>query len=116
VTRPAAHSAGALHLRFEADGTAIVFSGDTGPSEHLARLAEGADLLVCECSFPDETPEEGHLTPSAIAAVADAARPREIWLTHLYPMVDPALAVATIAKTGIPVRRAADLDEWPRRR
>jgi ribonuclease BN (tRNA processing enzyme) len=113
VSRPAAHGAGALHLRFEADGTAVVFSGDTGPSEHLAELASRADLLVCECSFPDQTPEEGHLTPSQVAALADAARPREVWLTHLYPMVDPALAVATVAKTGIPVRRVADLDRWP---
>jgi len=113
VTRPAAHSAGALHLRFEAEGAAIVFSGDTGPSDQLVQLASGADLLVCECAFPDEAPEEGHLTPSAVATIVDAAKPREVWLTHLYPMVDPALAVATVAKTGVPVRRAADLDRWP---
>jgi len=112
VSRPAAHGAGALHLRFEADDASVVFSGDTGPSDQLVELASGADLLVCECSFPDETPEEGHLTPSYVAALADAARPREIWLTHLYPMVDPAEAVATVAKTGIKVRRTADLDRW----
>ncbi|MBX2798105.1 MAG: ribonuclease Z [Myxococcales bacterium] len=115
-TRPANHSASALHLRFEAHGRAVVFSGDTGPSDGLVQLARGADLLVCECAGPDDAPLEGHLTPSQVAAIAAAARPEELWLTHFYPMVDPQRAVATVAETGVPVRRARDLDslELPR--
>lgn len=109
-TRPANHSAAALHLRFEADGAAIVFSGDTGPSDALAELARDADLLVCECACPDDAPIEGHLTPSQVAAIVDAAQPREVWLTHFYPNVVAQEAVATVARTGVAVRRAADLD------
>ncbi len=111
-TQPANHGASALHLRLEADGAAIVFSGDTGPSEALARLAHNVDLLVCECAAPDSDPIPGHLTPSDVAAIADAARPRELWLTHLYPGVDASAAIATVARTGVAVRRAADLDAW----
>ena len=111
-TRPANHSAGALHLRFEADDTAVVFSGDTGPSEALADLAADADLLVCECACPDDSPVEGHLTPSQVAAIVDAARPRAVWLTHFYPAVDEARALATVRATGVPVRRADDLDRF----
>lgn len=33
---------------------AIVFTGDTGPSEAVARLAKGADVLVAEASYRDE--------------------------------------------------------------
>lgn len=117
-TAPAIHSAGALHLRFEADGAAVVFSGDTGPSPALTRLARGADLLVCECAGSDADPIPGHLTPRDVAAVVDAARPAAVWLTHLYPQVDPDLAVATVARTGVPTRRADDGDVWssPRQR
>jgi ribonuclease BN (tRNA processing enzyme) len=109
-TAPAAHSAGALHLRFEFGDVAVVFSGDTGPSEALVTLAAGADLLVCECASSASSPVPGHLTPSDVAAIASRARPEEIWLTHFYPRSDPDRAVAEVAEAGIPTRRAADGD------
>jgi ribonuclease BN (tRNA processing enzyme) len=111
-TRPARHPAGALHLRFEADGSAVVFSGDTGASEDLVALATGADLLVCECAGSDEHRIDDHLWPSEIARIAAEARPAEIWLTHLYPGVDADQAIEKVAATGIPTRRARDLDVW----
>lgn len=109
-TAPANHSAGALHLRFEADGASVVFSGDTGPSEALVTLATGADLLVCECAGSDDRPLDGHMTPSAVADLAARAWPREVWLTHLSERVDPARAVETVAATGVPTRRVRDLE------
>lgn len=111
-TRPAVHGAGALHLRFEAEGRSVVFSGDTAASEELIALAEGADLLVCECAGPDDDPIPGHLTPRDVAEIARRARPREIWLTHLYPGVDPKIAVEAVSATGVPTRRADDGDVW----
>ncbi len=111
-SRPAHHSAGALHLRFEADGRAVVFSGDTAASAALEELARGADLLVCECAGSDEAPVPGHLCPSEVAALVAAARPGEVWLTHLYPHVDPLRAVATVAATGVPTRHAHDGLVW----
>jgi ribonuclease BN (tRNA processing enzyme) len=114
VTRPAKHSAGALHLRFEADGIAIVVSGDTGPSEALVELAKGAELLVCECSTSDARPLplEGHMTPGAVADFVAKARPREVWLTHLFGHVNAAEAFRTVAKAGAKVRRPNDLQIW----
>ncbi|MEZ4241891.1 MAG: ribonuclease Z [Myxococcota bacterium] len=112
TTRPANHSAGALHLRFEAGGRAVVFSGDTGPSEALAALAAGADLLVCECASSPAAPIPGHLDAHQVAAIVDQARPAAVWLTHLYPEVDPEHALRTVAATGVPVRRADDLDRF----
>ncbi|MEQ1501172.1 MAG: MBL fold metallo-hydrolase [Myxococcota bacterium] len=108
-SRPANHAAAALHLRWSAGGRSVVFSGDTGPSEALAVLAAGADLLVCECGGD----VEGHLGPAQVAAIVDAARPAAVWLTHLYPDVDPAEAVSTVARTGVPTRLAADGDAFP---
>ncbi|MBT3218911.1 MAG: hypothetical protein HN348_07445, partial [Proteobacteria bacterium] len=111
---PANHTPEALHFRFEACGYSVVFSGDTAESASLIRLAEGADLLVCECGGSDDTPLAGHLTPSAIAALATKAQPREIWLTHFYPVVDRTLALNLVSRSGIPVRLANDGDYWSR--
>jgi len=112
TTRPAHHSAGALHLSFEADGRRVVFSGDTGPSEALVELASGCDLLVCECAGSDDEPVPGHLWPAEVARVVREAQPGLVWLTHLYPHVDPDEAVATVAAEGRPVRHAHDGDAW----
>jgi len=109
---PATHQACALHLRFEADGSSVTFSGDTGWSDHLVALAAGTDLLVCECGGSDEEPIDDHLYPSAIRRLVQDARPREVWLTHLYPEVDPGRALQVIAEAGVATRRANDLDRW----
>lgn len=111
-TLPAAHSAGALHLRFEFGGHVVVFSGDTGPSETLVQLATGADLLVVECAGSDDAPVAGHMTPTDVAAVLSRARPARTWVTHFYPHVDVAAAMTTIAASGSTVRRAEDGDRW----
>ena len=34
------------------DGKSGVFSGDTAPCDRLIELAQGADLLIHECTFP----------------------------------------------------------------
>ena len=112
-TRPANHTHGALHLRFEADHASVVFSGDTGPSPALADLASGADLLVTECAFPAPNPD--HLCPDDVAAIAAAARPGRIALTHFYPEVDEGQALTRIASSGVPVERAWDGWTWESR-
>ncbi len=108
-TLPANHSGGALHLRFTGtDGFSVVFSGDTGPNENLARLAAGVDVLVTECAAPTADPWDAHLCAEDVAAVVDRARPGRVVLTHLYPGVDPALALQTVARVGVPVERGED--------
>jgi ribonuclease BN (tRNA processing enzyme) len=111
-TVPAPHPGNALHLRFSAGGRSVVFSGDTAWSDALVDLASGCDLLVCECAGSDEQPVDGHLVPSEVARLLGAARPQEAWITHLYPHVDPIVAMKTIARAGVPARRATDLDRW----
>lgn len=108
-TRPAAHDAGALHLRISVPGgPSVVFSGDTGPSPGLAELARGVDLLVCECALAEPLPEVDHLWPEAVAEVVRAALPRLVALTHFYPDVDEAHALAVVGGSGVPVVRAHD--------
>ncbi len=113
ISAPAAHTASAVHLRFEADGASITFSGDTGPSRYLEELAQGTDLLVTECAGSDEQRIDKHLWPSAIIQLVKKARPKQVWLTHIYPDVDPTRIPKQIEDaTGVPVHHAHDLDAW----
>ncbi|MFZ5479175.1 MAG: MBL fold metallo-hydrolase [Myxococcota bacterium] len=108
-TLPAKHSQGALHLGFTGtDGFRVVFSGDTGYSDNLAKLARGADVLVTECGVSRPDPWMSHLTPEDVTAIVDAARPKRVVLTHLYPDVDPDGALRRVRSTGIPVERGFD--------
>lgn len=64
----------------------LVYTGDTGPDAGLARWATGCDLLLAECSLPDERAIDIHLTPTRAGDMAAAARAGELVLTHLYPV------------------------------
>jgi ribonuclease BN (tRNA processing enzyme) len=98
--------------RFETPDRVIVFTGDTGPSDAVAELAKGADLLVTETSsFQDRmqrmvdtgqwqamTPEEqagitrqatqGHMTLEIIGKMAARANVRTVVLSHLSARAD----------------------------
>lgn len=69
----------------DAGGAVVAFSGDTGECDAIVELGRRADLLLLECSFPDEEPREGHLTPSRCARIAAAAEPEHLVLVHMYP-------------------------------
>jgi ribonuclease Z len=68
-------------------GRKIVYSGDTGQSENLVKLAENADLLIHEATFDDElkerAAEDGHSTPGVAAETAKKAGVKKLVLTHI---------------------------------
>jgi ribonuclease BN (tRNA processing enzyme) len=98
--------------RFETPDRVIVFTGDTGPSDAVADLAKGADLLVTETvSFQDRmqrlidtgqwqamTPAErdgmkrqatqGHMTLQDIGTMASLAHAKTLVLSHLSARAD----------------------------
>jgi ribonuclease BN (tRNA processing enzyme) len=69
-------------------GKAVAYSGDTDYCPNLILLAREADLLILECSFPDGSKVEGHLTPSLAGRVAREAGCKRLLLTHFYPPCD----------------------------
>jgi ribonuclease BN (tRNA processing enzyme) len=92
-------STGCLGYRFfDADGRLAVFSGDTGPCPGLEEAARGADLLVIECSTPDELATPGHLAPRDVGHICQAARPRQVVLTHQYPAAAALDLAAAVGK------------------
>ncbi|KRB82311.1 hypothetical protein ASE00_09520 [Sphingomonas sp. Root710] len=94
--------------RFDTPDLSIVFTGDTGASEAVTRLAKGADILVTEVIDLDKqlsllrafgVPDEQlgplidhmkieHITPEQIGAMATAAGVKKVILTHVVPGAD----------------------------
>ncbi len=109
--------------RFETPHGVIVFTGDTGPSEAVTRLAEGADVLVAQASVRDSSEraalvkamaEQNHWPPARartfmahlsfelmdaqqVGEMATKAHVKTVVLNH-YDPEDPAAYVATVKK------------------
>lgn len=82
------HTDACLAYRFETpDGATLVYSGDTGPCESLIALAKACDLLILECSVPEDAEQDGHLTPRRAGELAAAAGAKKLLLVHFYPDV-----------------------------
>jgi len=70
------------------DGSHLVYTGDTGPSDSIVEFARDADLLLVEAGLrspADDDPERGHLTPQEAIELATAARARTTLLVHYAP-------------------------------
>lgn len=88
-TKPMAHLPESVGYRIEFnDGKSFVISGDTDYCKNIIDLAWKADLLVLECSFPDDKKVEGHLTPSLAGRIASESNCKRLLLTHFYPICD----------------------------
>lgn len=87
----------------------LVYTGDTREDPRVVELAQGAGVLLAECSFPEEQALENHLTPTSAARLARAARVRRLILTHFYPSMDPEVARVRAARVyDGPIELAAD--------
>lgn len=88
-TGPIPHNPESLGYRLTGpDGRVLVVSGDSDFGPGLVDLSRGADLLITECSFPDDLKKEGHLTPSLAGRAAREAGVGGLALTHFYPETD----------------------------
>ncbi|MCY4426609.1 MAG: MBL fold metallo-hydrolase [Halieaceae bacterium] len=94
-------------FKFELPNSSIVYTGDTGPSGAVEKLAQNADLLVSEMMDIDKTveavsranpnmPEKAlanmrshltahHVTPEQVGEMATRAKVKKLVATHLAP-------------------------------
>lgn len=125
-------------FRFETRDKVIVFTGDTGPSEAVTRLAHGADILVSEViDIPTvismirkstgatnqqlkpilEHQIKEHLVPEEVGRMASRAQVKRVVLTHIVPGLDGESGTSQYM-TGVrkyyegPVTLGRDLDEY----
>ncbi len=83
------HIKESVSYRFEsAEGKSIVISGDTDYCESIISLGKNTDILVLECSFPDDLKVKGHLSPSSAGKIATKSNCKKLILTHFYPVCE----------------------------
>ena len=110
-SRPVPHTTESIAYCVRGGGRRLVYTGDTGYDEGLAgwESAHGCDLLLAECSLPDDMAIATHLSPSRCAALAAALEPARLVLTHFYPPVEAVDVRATIqTRYAGPVVLASD--------
>lgn len=74
-------------VRLEHGVGVLAYSADTAPCEALVRLAQGAQLFLCEASYLDGVPHppDLHLTGREAGEAAAKAGVGRLLLTHLVP-------------------------------
>jgi ribonuclease BN (tRNA processing enzyme) len=104
------HADNAIGYRFITNGKTMVYSGDTDMCDEIIELSENADVLVLECSFPDDHKVAGHLTPGEAGRIAALANARHLVLTHIYPPVNAAEILTQCSKQFAgPIEIAKDM-------
>ena len=99
-TRQPAHCKESVSYRIESsENQIIVLSGDTDYCESIISLGHNADILVLECSFPDELKIDGHLSPSTAGEIATKSKCKKLILTHFYPSCEKHDLIAECRKT-----------------
>lgn len=73
----------AIHLR-DRNGKTLVYTSDTGYTAVLASFARKVDLLLMECSFPNNKTVDIHLDLAEATQIIRRAEPKRAVLTHLY--------------------------------
>ena len=80
-----------LGVRLSAPGLTVAYTGDSGPSPELRRLAEDADLFISDATY------QGAGASTYLMTAAEAARgargARRLMLTHFWPGSDRAVSV-----------------------
>lgn len=95
------HPVETFAFRFEHGDGSLVYSGDTGPTGALPRLAEGADVLLSEASWLDQPdlPPDLHLSARQAADYGRQAGVGRLVLTHLQAWNDPGQSRLEAAAT-----------------
>lgn len=82
------HTAESVAYSIARGGRRVVYTGDMGYDPMFGEWARGADVLLCECSLPEALAIDSHLTPAQCGALAAAALPKHLVLTHFYTPVE----------------------------
>lgn len=95
------HPVEAYSMRVSADGSVLVYSGDTGPCRAFDEAAKGADLLLAEASFVHgkDNPVQLHMTGRECGEAATRAEVGRLVLTHIPAWYDRGTALDEARET-----------------
>ena len=80
------HSIPCYAYRVTANEGSVTLSGDTEATDSIIEFADGSDVLVHDCAFPDEMDIANHASPTQLGAALAGADIDHVLLTHLYPV------------------------------
>ncbi len=68
-------------------GLKVIFTGDTAVCDSLVEASKGADLMICDATYGDDSraetaTERGHMTFKHAAECAKLSGVKRLWLTH----------------------------------
>lgn len=98
------HSVPNNGYRIHLDGGVVAYTGDTAPGDHVARLAEGADVLIVECGGAYAGVHSDW--PDLLALRAELPPTTRMLVTHY----DPTAVPAGFVRDGIEL--AVDLERY----
>jgi ribonuclease BN (tRNA processing enzyme) len=84
------HDPTTIGLRVRAGDHTLAYTADTGPTEDILSLADGADVLLCEATWLDgQGRAPNHLSAREAGEFGRRAGAGSLVLTHLWPRFDP---------------------------
>jgi ribonuclease BN (tRNA processing enzyme) len=88
-TRLMPHWVPNMGMRFEANGTVVAYTGDTGPTDQIEEIGRDANLLVTEASWLDgQDTRPYHITARQAGKYAARAGSQRLMLSHFWPTND----------------------------
>jgi len=101
-----AHPVHTVAVELSADERRIVYTSDTCADWSPAVFGPGADLVVSEASYQrgGSHPPGLHLDAHEAGQLAREARAKQLMITHIWPLLDPAVSVCQSTEAfGAPV-------------
>lgn len=89
-------------MKIVTGSSTILYGADSGPKTDWEKIGSVPDLAILEATFPvsmEPSEPTGHLSSRQVGQIADQMKAKELWLTHLYPAIDPEVLVKE-AKTN----------------
>lgn len=107
------HPVETLASRLVADGQVLAYSADSDCCDDLLDLAQEADLLIADCTWPASAtglPPNMHMRGADAGRLARAAGVGRLLVSHVWPSYEPeALAAEAAAEFGGRTEAARDL-------
>jgi ribonuclease BN (tRNA processing enzyme) len=79
------HSDESVGYKFTEKTKSIIITGDCDYDDNLIKFSKNSNLLLIECSFPNDQKVKGHLVSKECGEIAKKAGVKKLVLTHLYP-------------------------------
>tara|TARA_A100001011_G_C14312257_1_gene846157 strand:+ start:3802 stop:4563 length:762 start_codon:yes stop_codon:yes gene_type:complete len=80
------HTDNSLSYKINNSSSSFFYTGDTDFTNDLVLTGKNSDMVLMECSFPDNNKVDNHLTPIECGKLAQMINCKKLILTHFFPI------------------------------